>query len=684
MTAYRYDSKLQGRLRRQAIVLSGTVALIGSLVLLDWALGIEFFRRPVPHFVAMNPLTAVLFMLFALSLYLLSNGNSRCRKYAALTFALIILCAALGKLADVFAGTNARIDQIMFAQAIAQELFAGQPNSMAPNTAIGFFFLAIALLLFPAGRARRKMPAQYALIPVTLIAFLGLLGYLYRVPVFYGVLNYIPMALHTALCLLLGALAMLASQPDRGIMKVFTTVFSGSHGGRYLIPAVIIVPAVLGYLRLFADWYLHYPVGFGVTILVTGIIAVLLALVAYNALTLNAKDALQYETQANLEKLNRELEARVEERTILALNTLLRQQRIMDKMLEGAQIIGFKGNYIYVNDALAKQVGIPREDLRDMTIRNILPAIQNADFFETLNLCMQDRVPQHTEDHLTFQNGKSGWFELSMLPVPEGVFVLSMETTERKNAEERVRRENLELEKKVEERTQQLQTLNQELESFSYSVSHDLRAPLRIVEGYAHLLRERACPSLDAEGERMVQEIQAGTARMNALIDDILNLSQLGAQDVRRRPVDMNKLVAEVIYELPDSAKHVAEIQVADLHMVEADYALLRQVLTNLLSNAVKYSAKQKKALISIASNLCQDQIVFSIRDNGVGFDMAYADKLFGVFQRMHKTSDFEGTGVGLAIVQRIIHKHGGEVWAEAEPGKGATFYFSLPVRPSV
>jgi light-regulated signal transduction histidine kinase (bacteriophytochrome) len=178
----------------------------------------------------------------------------------------------------------------------------------------------------------------------------------------------------------------------------------------------------------------------------------------------------------------------------------------------------------------------------------------------------------------------------------------------------------------------------------------------------------------------MLKAIQSGAARMNQLIEDLLDLSQLGAQDIRRAHVDMNRLVAEVLYELPDSAKHVAQITVADLHAVEADPALLRQVLINLLSNAVKYSAKQKSPQISIESRLTAEGIVYSVRDNGVGFDMAYADKLFGAFQRMHKASEFDGTGVGLAIVQRVIHKHGGEVWAEAEPEKGATFYFSLPV----
>lgn len=680
MTAYPYDIRNQGRLRRHAVIFAVAVAFIGIFVLVGWLFNIRSLRRPIVDLVAMNPLTAVLFILFAISQQMLIQGNSRSVRYAALALALVIFSAALCRLMDILTGADTRIDQILFPQKIAEDLFVGQSSRMAPNTAISFVFLAVALLLLPIGRTRGELPAQYALIPVALIAFLGLLGYLYRVPVFYGVLPYTPMALHTALSFLFCVLAMLAAAPDRGIMRAFTTVFSGSHGGRYLIPAVIIVPAILGYLRLMADWSLRFPVNFGVAILVIGIIFALLALVGYNTVALNAKDALQYETQAKLEKLNRELEARVEERTLLAVNSVLRQQRIMDKMLEGAQIISFTGKYIYVNDAVAKQLRIPRENLRGQTIKNLLPVSQNTGFFETLNHCMQDRAPQHLEERLTFQDGKSGWFELSLQPVPEGVFVLSMDITERKNAEDQVRRINAELERKVEERTKQLLILNQELESFSYSVSHDLRAPLRVLDGYAEMLAERAGPVLDAESGKMLRAIQSGAARMNELIEALLDLSQLGAQDIRRAHVDMNRLVAEVLYDLPDSAKHVAEIRVADLHTAEADPALLRQVLINLLLNAVKYSAKHKNPQISIESRLTEEGIVYSVRDNGVGFDMAYADKLFGVFQRMHTASEFEGTGVGLAIVQRIIYKHGGEVWAEAEPEKGATFYFSLPV----
>lgn len=683
MNTYPYDIALQQKLRKYGRVLLVIVAIISALVLCGWVFQIPILRRPVVELVAMNPLTAVLFLSYCIALPLLASSSKRMHHWAGGSLAAVILTLALCRLADIFAGADTRVDQLLFPHQIANDLFDNQPNRMAPNTAIGFLFLGIALLLLLVGRSRQKQPAQYALIPVAMIAFLGILGYLYRVSAFYGVLHYIPMAFHSALCLLLSILAMLFLTPERGVMRVFTTTFSGSQIGRYLIPAVILVPALLGYLRLISDWYLHFPVGFGVAMLAIGIIMVLLALVGYSTVMLNAKDALQHETQAKLGQLNRELEKRVEERTAAALKNSARLHSVMENMLEGAQIIDYSWRYLFVNEAVARHARLTKEQLIGRAMTDLFSVSENLALFQTLRICLEQRKSRHIEVRIVFPDSRVGWFELSVQPVIEGLFILSVDITERKEAEDRVHQANSELEKKVAERTAQLQHLNHELESFSYSISHDLRAPLRAVEGYAHMLNERAGAQLDAENSRMLKAIQAGAARMNELIDDILNLSQLDAQQVARRHVDMNKLVAEVLHELLGHEKRVAQLSVDNLPPVEADPGLIRQVFTNLLSNALKYSAKQENPQINITASNADGKIIYSVRDNGVGFDMAYADKLFGVFQRMHKATDYEGTGVGLAIVQRIVHKHGGEVWAEAEPQKGATFYFSLPLSPS-
>jgi PAS domain S-box-containing protein len=224
----------------------------------------------------------------------------------------------------------------------------------------------------------------------------------------------------------------------------------------------------------------------------------------------------------------------------------------------------------------------------------------------------------------------------------------------------------------------QLENVNKELEAFSYSVSHDLRAPLRAVDGYAKMLEEDFGNILNDEGKRLISVIQYNAQKMGILIDDLLALSRLGRKETSKTEINMVELTEAAIIELNKSISHKAKISVGDLHKINADYGLINQVMINYISNAIKYSSKKEKPQIKINSEIKNNELIFSINDNGVGFDMRYNDKLFGVFQRLHRMEEFEGTGVGLAIVKRIITKHGGKVWAEAEVDKGATFYFSL------
>ncbi len=239
---------------------------------------------------------------------------------------------------------------------------------------------------------------------------------------------------------------------------------------------------------------------------------------------------------------------------------------------------------------------------------------------------------------------------------------------------------NEDLEARIAQRTAQLETVVQELESFSYSVSHHLRAPLRHIGGFSRILVKDHGSELVPEARAHLQRIEDATLRMGLLVDELLDYARLGRQSLRLRPTDMNALVAQVIRLMqPEWEGREVEWRVARLPEVACDPMLMSQVWQNLLSNALKYSRRQARALIEIDSiEQVGGPAVIRVRDNGVGFDMNYAEKLFGVFQRMHTDSEFEGTGVGLATVQRIIQKHGGRVWAEAEPGHGAAFYFTL------
>ena len=362
-----------------------------------------------------------------------------------------------------------------------------------------------------------------------------------------------------------------------------------------------------------------------------------------------------------------------------------RFRTLIENSTDGIVILSDMREPMYVSPYVYKILGY---DEREMIGIDLLPLIHPDDLKYlselTRTLFMQPGLPLHAQFRFPKKAGGYIWIEGTAINLlsdeaVRGVVCNFRDISERKESEAAIQGLNRSLESMIAERTSELQEVVRDLESFSYSVSHDLRSPLRIISGYAKLLLSDHAERLNGESKEFVETIIENTKRMGQLIDDLLNFSRLGRKALYKSDVDMKGLVVAVLHDLRKAGYPIPEyLIIHDLTPAHADHALTKQIWMNLISNAIKYSAKKSRPTVEIGSYEQNGETIYYVKDNGAGFDMRFAHNLFGVFKRLHDRSDFEGIGVGLALAQRIIKMHGGRIWAEAEVGKGATFYFVL------
>jgi signal transduction histidine kinase len=370
--------------------------------------------------------------------------------------------------------------------------------------------------------------------------------------------------------------------------------------------------------------------------------------------------------------------------------------RTMDESPFAMWIAGADGTVVRTNRSLRETLGLTDDQIvgrynvlndRNLDEQGVMPMVEAV--FSDLKPARFDIPWSGSKAGNRYDSVPEIYIDVSIFPIVDEAGALVnvvcqwVDITEQHRVEEELKQHRDHLEQLVQERTATLEATNRELEAFTYSVSHDLRAPLRSIDGFGKILLKHHASGLDEVGRDYLTRIRTGTRRMSRLIDDLLRLSRLNRAEIELRTVDLSAIAREIVQDLRQKEAHRAvEVVVEPGLVAEGDPVLLRAALENLIGNAWKFTGNRQEARIEFRSDKTGKTTVFFVRDNGAGFEMAYADKLFGAFQRLHDEREFPGMGIGLASVQRIVHRHGGRVWAEGEKGKGATFYFALNGRP--
>lgn len=789
------DSRLVAVFRSVSAGASVSVLLVGIAVLVGWLFDLPVLKSVVPGLVTMKGNTAVAFALIGASLLLLQapspllpfvarvGAAGSWMRRTAHVCAVVVALIGLFTLVEYLAGVDLGLDQVLFEEApgAAHTIFLGR---MAPNTALNFLIIGVALLALDVETRRGRRPAQYLILIEGVLAFLAMLGYAYGISTLYGGLpSLTPMALNTAVAFFAACVGVLCARPERGLMALFTSPGPGGVIARRLFLVAIAAPIALEVLAKGGEGAGVYDHAFESafhTLLVT--IVFVLALLAGArwldrveserrraeewfrkgfagapvGMTLAAADGRFLEVNNRLcemlgytaEELtsgsfaaithpddaaaSREFvrsalageraDGRFEKRYLRkdgsvlwaeVSSTLLRDPagrplhfvtHIQDitARIEAEQarahlvaivessddaIIGktLGGVVTSWNRGATRIYGYTAGEMVGSPLSIVMPADRSDEAMAVIARIAGGGSVEHYETVRVRKDGQRIDVSLTVSPILNasgriiGASTIARDVTAQRQAEERIRVLNAELERRLAE----LEIVNKELEAFSYSVSHDLRAPLRSIDGFSQALLEEYHERLDDQGRIFLTRVRANAQKMGHLIDDILKLSRVTRAEITIEEVDLASLAREVLAELTDSDPHRRVETVIPASLVaQADRHLARVLLDNLLGNAWKFTSRRDAARIELG---CLngggegDESAFFVRDNGAGFDMVYAGKLFGAFQRLHSSAEYEGTGIGLATVQRIVHRHGGRAWAEGVVGQGATFFFTLP-----
>jgi PAS domain S-box-containing protein len=635
----------------RAAAATAVVAALG--VLRGWSIEGPAWRGQVGATAPMMPLSAATFIVAAAALFLLRDEERGARTRWGGVLAAAVVASGLLNHAQYLLGADFGLDGLLVASHVTAR-GASYPWRMAPGTGLSFVLLGTALIGLATQRLRRLTPPLALL--VAGISWMVLISTLYGVELGDATMTK-PMSIPSVVLFQVLAAGVLCVRPSQEPLAILGRGGPGSILARRLIPLALLLLPVLGWLRLEGGRLGLYGYEFGTALLVVITAAIVSGVVWHTSRVLDRMDAARVTAEEALDTQREQLQA------------------IFDNTSYVMFIKDLEGRYVLVNREFERVTGWSRGTAVGRTVFDLLPYDVAEPIWTRERAALLAGGPVTFEaDSSPLNDGPHTWL-ITTCPlrdaqgVPTGICGIVNDISERKKAEEDLRR--------AKEATE---TANRELEAFAYSVSHDLRAPLRHVSGFVDLLEKHAQASLDDIGRKHLQRIAASARRMGTLIDDLLSFSRMGRTEMQRATVDLGRLVADVRREVEQGGggRRIVWV-IGELPSVQGDPAMLRLVLINLLSNAVKYTAPRPEARIEVQAARAGGETVISVRDNGVGFDPRYASKLFGVFQRLHRQDQFEGTGIGLANVRRIVQRHGGRTWAEAEIDKGASFHFSLP-----
>ena len=641
---------------------SGALAMV---VLIGWASGLVTLRQPFDGSPSVKANTAICFFLSAVSLYLCTLRPTRSLRRIARVLAVVVLVLAALTLAQYLGSVDLGIDQALFRDPGAG--LTVHPGRMAPNTSLCFLFISIFLLSFDATSRVAKRVRAFLLISAGGLTVFALVGYAYGIRQLYAVPLLTPMAFPTAILFLLLLTGLTSARPEMFLVRLLTGSANVSVVARVLLPAAVTVPLLLGWGRLHLERHgsLDGPTS-------TALVALGNAILSTSILLAAARVLQKKEEESNLARESLTASELSLQKTAGELQRTIRENAlIMANSLDVICTIDAEGRFGSVSPACEALWGYKPEELVG---RAYIELVHPDDREKTGEAAVAVMAGQAAQDFQNRYIRKDGGLTVVMWSAlwsesEQVMFCVARDHTHRARIEEALNEANA-----------SLQQANSELESFSYSVSHDLRAPVRAIDGYARMLAEDYAAQVDDEGKRFIQTIQNEARRMGMLIDDLLAFSRLSRQSLATGHVDVGRLAKEVFEEVKRASSNAGtRLVLHELRPAIGDRALLRQVLVNLISNALKFSGKKPDPLIEVGGEVDGEMNTYWVKDNGVGFDMKYVDKLFGVFHRLHASDEFEGTGVGLAIVQRVVQRHGGRVWASGVSGEGATFYFTLP-----